>query len=308
MRDCRTKVKALSKFFGPLKLQAIHAGHLREYQKMRFSNERNLWAHPCGANRINAELGLLQRIMRLGNAYTSDIEKYYMALQVDECEIPKALSPEEQERFLEAAASRPDWQVVYWYSLVALHIAFSSDEMRTLRQGDVNLTHQIVAVNRRAGKNKYRRREVPLTDGGAVWALERLLERSRALAGDSPELYLFPCRVVRNQFNGAFHMSETGMRKQFEAIREAAQVPWFHWNGWRHTAITRFAEAGVPIATIMARAGHCSPKMTAHYTHISMQAERLAMQRMGQGKRATLPQQVKPAAKGPRLLRFPGAG
>jgi hypothetical protein len=110
MRDCRTKVKALSKFFGPLKLQAIHAGHLREYQKMRFSNERNLWAHPCGANRINAELGLLQRIMRLGNAYTSDIEKYYMALQVDECEIPKALSPEEQERFLEVAASRPDWQ------------------------------------------------------------------------------------------------------------------------------------------------------------------------------------------------------
>jgi hypothetical protein len=30
----------------------------------------------------------------------------------------------------------------------------------------------------------------------------------------------------------------------------------------------------------MARAGHCSPKMTAHYTHISMQAERMAMQSM----------------------------
>jgi len=54
-------------------------------------------------------------------------------------------------------------------------------------------------------------------------------------------------------------------------------------NGWRHTAFTRWAEAGIPIATMMARGGHCSPKMTAHYTHISMQAERLAMESMDRG-------------------------
>jgi len=284
MRDNRTKIKALNKFFGSLKLSGIHLGHLREFQNMRFSNARNLWAHPAGANKINAELGLLLRIMRLGNAYTSDIEKYYEPLQVEEGEIPKALSPEEQDRFLEVAASRTDWQVVYWYSLVALHIAFSSDEMRTLRQGDVNLNHQIIAVNRKAGKNKFRRREVPITDGSCLWAIGKLLERSCQLVGAAPELYLFPFRLSRNQFNGSFHMSETGMRKQFEAVREAAGVPWFQFNGWRHTAITRMAEAGVPIATIMARAGHCSPKMTAHCTHISNQAERLAMQKMGQGR------------------------
>jgi integrase len=79
-------------------------------------------------------------------------------------------------------------------------------------------------------------------------------------------------------------MSETGIRKQFDAVRDAAGLHWFPQNGWRHTAITRFAEAGIPIATIMARAGHCSPKMTAHYTHISMQAERIAMQSMERKK------------------------
>ena len=63
-------------------------------------------------------------------------------------------------------------------------------------------------------------------------------------------------------------------------VRDAAGLTWFNLNGWRHTAITRMAEAGIPIATIMARAGHCSPKMTAHYTHISMQAGPLAMQGM----------------------------
>jgi integrase len=160
--------------------------------------------------------------------------------------------------------------------------------MRTLRQGDVNLNHQIIAVNRKAGKNRFRRREVPLTDGSCLWAVQKLMERSYELVGKSPELYLFPSRVVRNQFNGNFHMSETGVRKQFEAIRDLAAVPWFRLNGWRHTAITRMAEAGVPIATIMARAGHCSPKMSAHYTHISSQAERFAMQRMGQGRK-TIP-------------------
>jgi integrase len=287
MRDCRTKIKALNKFFGSLKLRDIHVGHIREYQKDRFSNGRGLWAHPAGADKINQEMGLQLRIMRLGNAFTSDLEKYYQTLQVDECEIPKALSQEEQERFLEVAGSNPDWHIVWWYSELAVHIAFSSDELRTLRQGDINLQHQIIAVNRRAGKNKYRRREVPLTDPRCTWALNQLLERSYRLAGKSPELHLFPARVSRGNFDGSFHMGVTGIRKQFDAVRDAAGVPWFNLNGWRHTAITRMAEAGIPIATIMARAGHCSPKMSAHYTHISSQAERIAMQSMTHGRRVT---------------------
>jgi integrase len=285
MKDCRLKIKSLNRFFGTLKLGSIHMGHIREYQRMRFSNERNLWAHTAGANKINGELGLLLRIMRLGNAYTSDIKKYYRELQAEETEIPKALSQDEQDRFLEIAASRPEWEIVYWYSLVAVHVAFSTDEIRTLRRSDINLNHNIVAVNRKAGKNKFRRREVPLTDRDCIWALDRLLERSYRLAGNAAGMFLFPFRLARNQFDGTHHMSETGVRKQFEEIRAEAELPWFQLNGWRHTAITRMAEAGIAIATIMARAGHCSPKMTAHYTHISMQAERLAMERMIRGQR-----------------------
>jgi integrase len=297
IKSHRTNIKALGKFFARMKLKDIHVGHLREYQKVRFSNERGIWAHTCGANKINAELSLLLRIMKLGGAYSAEIEKYYMELQVEEREIPKALSAEEQERFLAIAASRREWEIVYWYSLLALHIAFSSDEMRTLRQGDINLAHQIVAVNRKAGKNKYRRREVPLTDATAIWALEQLLNRSITLAGQAPEKHLFPARVCRNQFNGDFHMCETGIRKQWEAVRNAAGVPWFRLNALRHTAITRMAEAGIPIATIMARAGHCSQKMSAHYTHISRQAERLAMQRMGAPRHARpQPHRVQPPA------------
>lgn len=286
MRDIRTKLKALGKYFGRHKLQEITVRHLREFQKIRFSNEDGRWAHPAGAEKINAELGLLLRIMKLGGAYSKEIEKYYLPFRAEEPEIPRALSPDEQEHFLEVASSDPEWAIVYWYSLVAVHIAFSSDEMRTLRQGDINLSHQIIAVSRKAGKNKTRRREVPIEDSRCMWALERLLERSYRLAGRSPEFHLFPARISRNHFDGLHHMGETGIRKQFEAVRDAAGLSWFPWNGWRHTAITRMAEAGTHIAIIMARAGHCGPKMTAHYTHISEQAERIAMQRMS-GRRAT---------------------
>jgi integrase len=117
-----------------------------------------------------------------------------------------------------------------------------------------------------------------------MWALQQLMERSYRLAGKSPELHLFPARVHRGKFDGNLNMGPTGIRKQFEAVRDAAGVPWFSLNHWRHTAITRMAEAGIPIATIMARAGHCSPKMTNHYTHISQQAERMAMQSMERGR------------------------
>ncbi len=62
--------------------------------------------------------------------------------------------------------------------MVAVHIAFYSDEIRTLREGDINLTQQIIAVRGKEGKNKERRSEVPITDSGCMWALERLLERT----------------------------------------------------------------------------------------------------------------------------------
>ena len=205
------------------------------------------------------------------------MERYYLRLQEDDCDLPRALSPEEQDRFLMVASSRKEWQLVYWYSLVAVHLTFSTDEMRTIRIGDINLTSQLIAVNRRYGKNRYRRREIPICDGACQWAIERLIERSRDLAGGEPHHFLFPFRKARNNFDPERHMGDTGMRKQFEAIRAAAGVPWFRLNGWRHTAITRLAEAGVPIATIMARSGHVTAKMSEHYTHISEQAQRFAI-------------------------------
>ena len=45
----------------------------------------------------------------------------------------------------------------------------------------------------------------------------------------------------------------------------------------RHTAITRLAETGVSDATLMAIVGHMSRRMLEHYSHIRIQAKRVAM-------------------------------
>jgi integrase len=78
-------------------------------------------------------------------------------------------------------------------------------------------------------------------------------------------------------------MSDSGMKKPWEVVRVAAQLPWLRIHDLRHTAITRMAEAGVPIPVIMAVAGHVTAQMHHHYTSISMAAKWLAVEAAGSG-------------------------
>jgi hypothetical protein len=73
-------------------------------------------------------------------------------------------------------------------------------------------------------------------------------------------------------------MSNSGMRKAWEAVRQAADVPWLRVHDLRHTAITRMAEAGVPIPVILSMAGHISTRMQQHYTAVSEFAKRCAVE------------------------------
>jgi integrase len=295
LEDYRDYAKRLSIFFGPMRLEDIQPFHLAEYQRMRLlgegftrtygkgAKERTV-ASPAGANKINQELGYLGQVMRRAGCWGAELEMDYDRFERSVPDFDAALSWDQQQSFLEVAASRPEWEVLHWYALLALHVCFSSDEMRTLLQGGLNLTFGILGVNRRFGKNQYRRRDVSLTDGPAIWAAERMLDRAKRLGCAGPNLFLLPFRSARNSFNGAYPMGATGLRKPFEEVRAKAGVPWFRFNGFRHTACTRLAEAGVRIEYIQERSGHHSPRMTRHYVHISEAAQRIEMMR-AQGRR-----------------------
>lgn len=302
IEDYKDYAKRLSIFFGPMRLEDIAPHHLAEFQRLRSLGEGFTRTYgkgegartvpsPAGPNKINQELGYLQQVMARAGCWGAEFETDYDRFQRHDPDFHAALSWEQQQLFLEIAASRKEWEVLHWYALLDLHLCFSSDEMRTLLQGGINLTFGIVGVNRRFGKNDYRRRDVSLTDPHAIWAAERLLQRAKRLGCAGPLMFLFPSRVVRNCFDGTRPMGETGLRAPFEEVRalflkvlasrkQWEAVPGFRFNGFRHTGITRLAELGVPIAIIQARAGHMSPKMTAHYTHISEAAQRAEMKRV----------------------------
>jgi integrase len=69
-------------------------------------------------------------------------------------------------------------------------------------------------------------------------------------------------------------MSVSGIKAGWGEVRTASGLTWFRQYDCRHTAITRLAEAGVPVDVIMSRAGHVSEKMRRHYTHISQSSQR----------------------------------
>jgi integrase len=53
------------------------------------------------------------------------------------------------------------------------------------------------------------------------------------------------------------------------------------FHNLRHSFITAMAERNVPLPVVMAMVGHMSPEMTRHYTHISDNASRRAVELLG---------------------------
>ncbi len=285
LRDYHYYLRTLNSFFGELPLGEITLGHLATYERQRAAGQGftrvvgnrkggERVPSPAGANKIRSEIALLIRILRRAECWPERMREAYLPLQQTDSDIPRALSPDEQDRFLAVASTSPRWAAVWWYSLVALHLTWSTDELRTVRLGDINLHAQVISVNRRYGKNKYRRRSTPICDADCMWALERLIERARERGATGPHHFLFPFRLPDGSWDPERPMSSTGLRKPFEEVRAAAQLPWFRLYDWRHTAVTRLAEAGVPPAVIDERSGHHTEKMREHYTHISEQAHR----------------------------------
>lgn len=289
LRDNGQYLRTLEAFFGEMRLCDIHPGHLRQYQTERVNaiglfeeikpsrpGKASRKRKPARPAKVNQELGTLSMILQDAHLWTAEFVAKYRPLKVETPDIPRALSQDEQSHFLEVAARRESWRVVYWYSILSLQTTAAPGEMRGLHLGDVNLFGQILMIRSAYAKNRYRVRTIPLT-ADALWAVDRLLQRARAHGAVDPGHYLFPFYVNRYLWDPCRPMTYSGIKRQWIEVREEAGFPWLREEDLRHCAITRMAEAGVPIAVIMSMAGHISPRMTQHYTHICEQAKRRAI-------------------------------
>jgi len=292
----RHYIDTLALFFGNLPLEKIHIGHLREYQEARVTGappfirkrrpNKNVVAGPCPASprKVNQELSLLKMIMRRANCWTQELDEFYEPFREKINDVPRALGAKDQQRWLDVALTRKEWWLVYWYSVLAFETSMSTNEIRALRIGDVNLHHQILNVPDEGAKNAYRARTIPLVSAEANWAAEQLMARAKDLGATSPLHYLFPFRRGQKPYDPTRPMTVSGIKKAWNEVRIATGLKWFRPYDTRHTAITRWAEAGVDINNIMAMAGHVSRRMMLHYTHISQQAKRRALEAVAQKK------------------------
>jgi integrase len=274
--DLRQQAKSLSRFFGHLRLDEIHLGHLREYQCARAFCDKSVaaWAHPAGPAIIRKEVGLLIRVLRAAGFWSDDLKDSFALVPLVESDVQRALDPDEQARFLRVANSRIRWQHIYWYSLLALQTTASTNELRGLRLGDIMLEQGVLQIRRESSKNKYRIRTIPLATPDVVWALEQLIARARERGSVSPCHYLFAKRHSTYIYDPNQMMGVTGLTPAWREVRSAAGLPWLRMYDLRHTAITRMAEAGTPIQVIMAFAGHMTLRMQQHYTTISLMSKR----------------------------------
>lgn len=296
-------VRTLELFFGQLRLVEIHAGHIREYQRARLSGDEPFIRYrrpqdakpqrkgklvipakgksPCPAKpeKVNQEMQVVIRLLKRAGLWNEEMMENYRTLLTEENDVPRALSPDEQQLWLYTSQLKKEWMEVHWYSVIAFQTTFGTNEMRGQRLGDISLVQAVTSIPAGSAKCRMRKRTVPLNTSEVLWAYEKLIERAKACGATSPQHYLLPFRRrgIRKEFEGydpTRPMTESGMKKRWDEVRKETGLVWFRMYDTRHTAITRMAEAGVPLTVIQEYAGHISDRMRQHYTQISEQAKR----------------------------------
>jgi integrase len=256
----------LSPVLGPRLLCDIGADAVASYQARR----KSLGA---SARTINKELQVLRQILKRHKLWANLQED--VKFEREHNDVGKALTRDEEKRLLKACSSNALLNAVV---TLALNTALRRNEIRTLRWSQVDFEKRTVIVGRsktRAGTGRVIPLNQPAFDALAKWA-GRLVEANA-------EDYVFPAceaagieRAHPDKERIDPSRPITSWRSAWQAaLRRAGLRLRFH--DLRHTCITKLAESQASEQTLMAIAGHVSRKMIEHYSHIRMEAKRVAL-------------------------------
>jgi len=201
--------------------------------------------------------------------------------------VGRALSHDEKTKLIEAAKKKPEWQLARLAAVLALNTTMRACEIRNLRWQDLDFLERILTVQR--SKTEAGERVIPL-NADAWTAIRELWERAQLLFGSHPDpsWYVFPHGegqgpVAKPKRGPAVSVKPdptkpmSTWRTAWRKLTREAGLIGLRFHDLRHHAITELAESGISDQTIMAIAGHVSPKMLAHYSHIRLEAKRQAI-------------------------------
>jgi integrase len=252
---------------------------------------------------INRNLDMLRGVLKRAKRWhtmAEDIRPLPMRHNVG-----RALTHDEELRLLKLAAAKPEWLNARLAAVLALNSTMRAGEIRGLRWQSVDLIERAVTVRRDTTKTDAGERVIPLN--AAAWAaILELRERAKLLFGvePQPDWYLFPhnegfCKpdptrpmsgwgtAWRNLTRAIYCPSCRRLQQPAEKCRNEkcgadirgvrSPLHGFRFHDCRHHSITRLCEAQANDSIIREIAGHVSPKMLAHYSHVRMDAKRKAL-------------------------------
>jgi integrase len=285
-------------FFGVTPVGHISAETLLDYRESRAKSG-------TGPAYINMEIGAIRRILKRAKRW------HLLAEEIrplkERREVGRALEHEEKVRLLRVAESRPEWMIARCAAILALNTTMRGCELKGLRWRDVNLLDRMLAVRR--SKTEAGERVIPLNNEAMASILE-LYKRAQAVGATDLNHYVFPAcendridptrpqttwrtawrrltRVVQCPACGQLQDPADKCRNEecgtdIHELKSALAGLRFH--DLRHHAITELAESQASEQTIMSIAGHVSPKMLAHYSHVRLEAKRKALDALSGGK------------------------
>jgi len=258
---------------------------------------------------INMEIGILRRVLKRAKRWSLIADE--IPRLPERRDIGRALAPDEKLRLLRIAASRPEWGTAYLASVLALNTTMRGCELKGLRWGDVDLMALKLTVRR--SKTAAGDRVIPL-NVDALSAIRRLRERAKVQFGDSlsPDWYVLPHAEGFGKPDPTRPMHD--WRSAWRSLTRAVECPQcgqlqtpaktcvgaeckadisklrsplhgLRFHDLRHHAVTELAESQASDQTIMAIAGHVSPRMLAHYSHVRLDAKRKALDALSRGPR-----------------------
>ncbi len=251
---------------GALLLCDIDADRIASYQAARKSEG-------ASARTLNKELQVLRQILKrykLWGNLQGDVR-----FERESEDIGKAIT-EEQERVLLAACEKN--VLLSTAVTLALNTALRKNEIRTLRWRQVDLLARTLTVGRTKTEGGSGR-IIPLNS----LAYAAVLRWARRFPEAKPCDYVFPtCENARFDSlkpdtsrvdpSRPIKSWRTAWRR---ALKDAGLSIRFH--DLRHSCITKLSEGQASEQTLMSIAGHLSPRMLEHYSHIRMAAKRAAL-------------------------------
>ena len=219
----RERLEIVKRHLGDVKLSTITRNVIEGFQaKRRLEGSSN--------RTINMDVGALRQVLRRFKQWRRLEDDVKMLTEAGGAPVGRALTPAEQKRLFEAAASNPEWEHVYCAAVLAANTSMRGVEVKHVRRRNIDL-EKVWDVESATGKgvlyvtrskNETSKRPIPLNQA-AREAVERMLKRADDLGHTDPEHYVW-CASQHHKIRSAEAREQVGRR-----LAVATESSWFTW-------------------------------------------------------------------------------